>query len=552
MGNFNYTKCLGGLNRIATDRLLSGLRLIFLALVLAVVAYVRVRLLDVPLERDEGEYAYLGQLILKGLPPYLHVYTMKLPGAGIAYALIMSLFGETVHGIHLGLLIVNAANALLVYLLARRLLGKDAASISCAAYATLSLSQSVFGTFAHATHFVVMLSLSSFIALLRWRENERAVFLFVSGVLLGLAVLMKQHAAALVVFAGLYLAWDARKPGISPKRSRGAGYALFLLGACAPYCLVASWMAALGIFHPFWFWTVTYAGKYASELTFFAAWQEFAGAIVIVVLGSQLPIWLLAGVGGITLCTSYGRCTHRAFLFGLALFSFLAVCPGFYFRPHYFIMFLPAVALLAGFAVASWERIISMARPMSALRFIPLFFITAAVGYGFYQEKDYLFFDSPLEVCRSIHGLNPFPESLQIARYLQGHTSSTDTIAVIGSEPEIYFYAGRPAATSYIYMYGLMEKQPFAESMQADMTRQIENARPKYIVMVNTTFSWLESKDSPDLIFRWAARYLPANYETAGIVDILSPTKTVFLWDSQVAGYSPKSDSSVIVYKRKS
>jgi hypothetical protein len=549
--NLKYTKCLRGLNRTATDRLLSGLHLIFPALVLVIVAYVRIRLLDVPLERDEGEYAYLGQLILKGLPPYLHMYTMKLPGVGIAYALIMSLFGETVHGIHLGLLIVNAANALLVYLLARRLLGKDAAPLSCAAYATLSLSQSVFGVFAHATHFVVLLSLSSFIALLRWRESERAVFLFVSGVLLGLAVLMKQHAVMLVLFAGLYLAWDARKPGISAKRSRVVAYALFLLGAGAPYILIASWMAALDIFSTFWFWTVTYAGKYASALTFLDAWQEFTQNIAIVV-GSQLPLWLLSVIGGITLCTSYGRGTHRAFLFGLTLFSFLAVCPGFYFRQHYFIMLLPAVALLAGFAVATSERAISTAKPVSALRLIPLFLFMAAIGYGFYQEKDYLFIDSPLEVSRSIYGLSPFPESLQIARYLQGHTSSTDAIAVIGSEPEIYFYAGRPAATSYIYMYGLMEKQPFAESMQADMIRQIEEARPKYIVMVNTTSSWLESKDSPDLIFRWAARYLPANYEPAGIVDVLSLTKTVFLWDRQVTGYTPKSDSSVIVYKRKS
>jgi hypothetical protein len=215
-------------------------------------------------------------------------------------------------------------------------------------------------------------------------------------------------------------------------------------------------------------------------------------------------------------------------------------------------MFLPAVALLAGLAVASCERVILNARPVSALRFIPLFLFMAAVGCGFYFERDYLFIDTPLEVCRSIHGLNPFPESLPIARYLQEHTSSTDTIAVIGSEPEIYFYAERPAATSYIYMYGLMEKQPFAISMQEDMIRQIEKARPKYIVMVNTTFSWLESKDSPDLIFRWAARYLHANYEPAGIVDIQSPTTTIYLWDRQVAGYSPKSDSSVIVYKRKS
>ena len=71
-------------------------------LVLLVVIWVRVRLLDVPLERDEGEYAYMGQLLLKGIPPYLNVYTMKLPGVSVVYAIFMVLFGQTPFGIHLG------------------------------------------------------------------------------------------------------------------------------------------------------------------------------------------------------------------------------------------------------------------------------------------------------------------------------------------------------------------------------------------------------------------------------------------------------------------
>ncbi len=544
-----FTKYVRCPDRATSDHLLPNLRLIFLALVLVIVAYARIRLLDVPLERDEGEFAYLGQLMLKGFPPYLHVYTMKLPGVGIAYALIMFLFGETVHGIHLGFLFVNAVNALLVYLLALRLLGRDAAPLSCAAYAILSLSQSVLGSFAHATHFVVLFFLASLILILRWREQGRLLLLFVSGVLMGLAVLMKQHAVILAVFACLYLAWDAHESGNMPTRSSFAAYALFLFGVCFPYAIIASWMAALGIFGKFWFWTVTYAGKYASAKTFFDGLHNFISTIVFV-LKPQLPLWLLGGAGGALLCTSHGRGVDRAFLGGLTLFSFLAVCPGYYFRHHYFVTFLPTVALLAGLAVATAERVIARARPGSALRFIPSCLFMAAALYGFYQEKEYLFFDSPLEVSRSNYGVNPFPESLQIARYLREHTAANDTIAVIGSEPEIYFYAGIPAATSYIYMYGLMENQPFADAMQAEMIGQIEKTRPKYIVMVNTPASWLESEGSSDLIFRWAARYLDVKYDPVGIIDILTLTKTVYLWDSQVAGYRPESVSSVVVYKR--
>ena len=46
----------------------------------ALVALVRMRLVDLPLERDEGEYAYAGQLLLQGVPPYELAYNMKFPG----------------------------------------------------------------------------------------------------------------------------------------------------------------------------------------------------------------------------------------------------------------------------------------------------------------------------------------------------------------------------------------------------------------------------------------------------------------------------------------
>src|SRR5882672_6184461 len=94
--------------------------LVILAVLVA--ATVRIRLLDVPLERDEGEYAYAGQLILQGIPPYSLAYNMKFPGTYASYAAIMSIFGQTITGIHLGLLLVNAATVILIFLLGRQLI----------------------------------------------------------------------------------------------------------------------------------------------------------------------------------------------------------------------------------------------------------------------------------------------------------------------------------------------------------------------------------------------------------------------------------------------
>ncbi|MFZ0307381.1 MAG: hypothetical protein WAL89_04350, partial [Candidatus Sulfotelmatobacter sp.] len=94
-----------------------------LLLVIVFFAFVRVRLRDVPLERDEGEYAYVGQLMLQGIPPYKIAFNMKLPGTYAAYAAMMAVFGETASGIRMGLLLVNVAATILVFFLGKYLYG---------------------------------------------------------------------------------------------------------------------------------------------------------------------------------------------------------------------------------------------------------------------------------------------------------------------------------------------------------------------------------------------------------------------------------------------
>ena len=97
-------------------------------IVFGVVLAIRIRLLGIPLERDEGEYAYAGQLMLQGIPPYKLAYNMKFPGTYAAYAAIMSIFGQTIFAIHLGLLLVNAITIALIFLLGRRLMNSTAGS----------------------------------------------------------------------------------------------------------------------------------------------------------------------------------------------------------------------------------------------------------------------------------------------------------------------------------------------------------------------------------------------------------------------------------------
>ena len=111
----------------------------------------------------------------------------------------------------------------------------------------------------------------------------------------------------------------------------------------------------------------------------------------------------------------------------------------------------------------------------------------------------------------------------------------------MGSEPEVFFDARRNSATGYIYTYGMMEPQPLARQMQEEMIREIESARPQYIVFVNVITSWLP-QNGERLIFQWLERYLSANYRRVGVADIVAADHTEYRWDSEAenTSHSPR------------
>jgi hypothetical protein len=512
---------------------------ILIALVILATAIIRIRLLETPLERDEGEYAYAGQLMLQGIPPYELAYNMKFPGTYGAYALIMAIFGQSIAGIHLGFLIVNAGTIVLVYLLGKRLFATAAGVAAGAAYALLSISASVMGTQAHATHFVVAAAIGGTVLLLRGIDTGRSSTLVWSGLLYGIAILMKQHGLLFAGFGGLVLMWTQFRAGWVAMLRK---LALFFCGASLPLAAtgLALWWA--GVFHKFWFWTVTYARDYVLETSFSEGVDTFRSVFPSIV-GPNLAIWIVAAAGLVLIWWRKEDRASATIVTGLLLFSFLAVCPGLYFRGHYFVLMLPAVALLAGAAVDCSQRLLP-----SPIWSYGLF--GAALLVSVLLQQQFLFQMSPLEVSRAMYGPNPFPEAIQVADYIRGHSAKDSRIAVLGSEPEIPFYANRHSATGYIYTYALMEPQPFALTMQNELIHDLETSQPEYVVVVGPNSSWLRTPESPGRIFEWWSTYGTQHYKVVGIADIVSTDHTEYHWDD-VESYRPQSPYPVLVYKRK-
>ena len=517
-----------------------------LAIAIGICIFIRIRLLEFPLERDEGEYAYSGQLMLQGIAPYQLAYSMKFPGTAATYALLMSIFGQTVAGIHLGLLVVNLATSALLFVLGRRMANSTTAGVAAAtSYAVMSVSTSVLGWSAHATHLLMLPVMAGVLLLLRATDRQSDQPLYFSGFLFGLAMLMKQPAAVFILFGAAYLLFAGKQAGLSWKRIVTRAL-IFCASAAVPLLLtgLALWQA--GVFEKFWCWTVTYAREYAtlsSPSNAAAYWR----ATYQMVIG---PRWILYALAGTGLIVAFCKGNRRrgVFLNSFLVFSVLALSRGFYFRPHYFFLILPALALLIGLAVAKLPEFFRGRLSLGRVTILLVFGF--ALAWPMFRESKLLFALSPLSASRFIYGECPFPESMRIGEYLREHTTPEDTIAVLGSEPQIYFFAHRHSATGYLYTYGLMEPQKYAHRMQLEMIQEIETARPKYLVYVVINDSWWPRPDSERLIFTWADTYCAENYSAVGLVNIVAADRTDYYFGN-VPGSLASLKDYILIYERK-
>ncbi|MBU1807948.1 MAG: glycosyltransferase family 39 protein [Candidatus Omnitrophica bacterium] len=518
--------------------------------VVITVSIIKLHLLDIPLERDEGEYAYIAQLLMQGEPLYASAYSMKLPAIYFVYAAVMALFGQTPYGIHMGLLVITAVTIVLVFLLARRMFGSYAGVMAAIAFALLTLGKYTLAF--NIEPLVMLLVLSG--SLIMLSLIGRGGGLLLSGFVFGLAFVAKQHAVFFILFGAFYVLWNDIRIRPIPAARALKRVSLFLVGSTVPFLLVCLYIYACGSFGDFWFWIFKYASKYCSFITFSDGVESFmyvSGKII----GSSPLVWALSGIGLFAGVWSALERDKAVFICGLFVASFLAITPGLYFRHHYFIFLFPALALFAGIAI----RYVSQYLSQRGITGVKLNMIMTGIfilffSISIFQQKNFLFRMDPIEACRDIYNMGPFTESVELARYIENNSGKNSRVIVLGSEPQIYFYLRKIAPVKYIYMYPLLEETPYALAMQASFIKEVESAASEYLICVNVGTSWFNGYVNPDKakpLFDWVNTYPRKFYEVAGAVDMVSRDRSVYVWGPEAKDYRLKGEQYIIIFKRK-
>jgi hypothetical protein len=237
---------------------------------------------------------------------------------------------------------------------------------------------------------------------------------------------------------------------------------------------------------------------------------EILGDVLGWLAPSQLALWRGAAAGLFIPRAAPPRV--RAFLGGQLAAAALGGSVGLHFRPHYFVTLLPALCGLAGLAGgAAAERVLRARRAPAAwlglAALASLALVPVVLG-----DRSFLFAGSPRAVARELYGLNPFPESPAIAEHIARRSQPSDSVLVVGSEPQILFHARRRSATRYILFYPLTGPFPDALARQREALREIDERRPLYVVWVQVAASLLVDEKSERWIFAELSRRLRRDY----------------------------------------
>lgn len=505
---------------------------------LLIACIARLRLLDIPFERDEGVFAYIGQALWGGERLYTDLYDNKLPGLYLVYGLFATVFGVQPWGIHLGAFLWHLVTLAVFFLWLREVLGRDLALAGTGLFALYAASGEVLGFAAHATQLCMLPALLGLWALWRGTIQGRASqagWIFLAGLGAGLAIWVKQQALFYPVFGVLFLGWWfwGRERNTSGSRATGLT-GLYVLGVALPVGLSAAWFAVQGRFDDFWFWTVEISTGERSQAQG-GGWFFFNFYFPKVIF-NWWWVWLSAFIGMYVALRQKESVNLRVVAWLLPL-SLWGVSLGGAFYPHYFVLSLPWLAVCAVLGLEFLVREYRTAgRPMAAV--VVLWPVLAGSGYWFWQSQRAILWRA--------YDNNCFSEMREIGAELKKRSAVTDSIAVVGSEPEVFLYADRRSALSHLFFQGVVQKHARYAQFQQQTREELLGRKPRFVVFPGVQYEYLKN----DPLMKEIVVWLQKEYHPVCVADDISEKQSKITWDPTPEQAIPKTLHWAMVFER--
>jgi hypothetical protein len=419
--------------------------------------------------RDQGIYSVVARTVLEGGMPYRDAWDFKPPGIFVVFAFARVIFGSGEWAIRAVEVIGLGLTGLGLVELTRRYWNDPRIGMLAAVIMTLIHAQLEFWHTAQPESFGGMVTIAALLFAPRPNKETTTRDWFVSGVLFGIAGLLKPPLAGGALIPLLVYAWTNLRAGDSPppwKKTLSALVRPTLLvaaGGLTPILLCVVWFAARGalgdLYRVLFVFTPHYTAlgwkdATVTGMTYYAFTEWFQQ------YGSVPTVGLLLALGfGFTAKEKH----FVVLVLGIIAMHLVGVAMQGKFFPYHYGATWPLTALLAAFGyhqlyaratqrkskIAFWIFVVAIVFCRTAAKDVPGSYLKRTIkrvvmlagGLRDQRTRDEL--ASIAEVNRV--------RNRAVADYLHEKVPNDRAIFVWGFEPQIYDMVNRKSASRYIY-----------------------------------------------------------------------------------------------------
>jgi Dolichyl-phosphate-mannose-protein mannosyltransferase len=510
--------------------------------------FLRWRLIDIPLERDESAYSYLGQRLLEGGRPYIDFYEMKPPLIFVSYAIINLIFGYSASGLHWAALFFTLVNAGLIYAIAKRFYAEKYALLACFCYIILTSNPNSTAVMMSSELIVMAFALGAVVLSIVWKQRQLKSkwMLFGSGFLLALATLTKQTGilfGAIPAFLILHNYWIN-----APKNSRNlVSNTLFIaLGFLLPVVVCAFWLICIGSWKDFVFWNFTYLKMYGSIIKFEDAKIHLNGSFYQA-SKDILLYWLLGLLGIFALFMRNLPLWQRVSIGLMVASGGVPVFLGYRFFLHYWLYFLPIIAILVGHFGYSLLSFLENKNKV----WMGWAFMLMALLYPIKNLNNYWFNKDLGSIVNEMFYGNAFAEDKVLADFLKKRIQPDDSFVALGSEPQFYVYLNQKAPSRHFFSSMLSRNTEHNKIFQQEALSDLLKSKPKYIVFPFIVFSWMLVEDANRTYYNGAWYMMKKDYKIIACAEYKKGQKTTYFMDAAAENHKPSTEEFIYIAERK-
>ena len=523
--------------------------IIFLGLLLIGLIYmvsVQSAYVDFGLDRDEGTYINLGEVLRDGGEMYKDVYSMKPPAIFYSYAAFNTLFGYSGGGLRWSLIIMNAIAALLLFFVGYKWKGPLFGFVSALSYSLFSFNPFVFGFAALAEQYQNVLTIIALVVLQQGITKHKWFLFALGGAILTYSTFFKQNAIFVQVALSVGIFWyyllESKTSAWKP--------ILYYVGGCLITAVIIMLPVVIqGNFNDWIYWNFTYSSLYTSSIPWEKG-QEYLASFFKFTTRFNIWMWVAGALGVIISAIKIKSIAGKIAIVLFFIASILSIFPGSRFYPHYWIYFSPILAVGCGWTFFFLADLLAPKIKLKWSRVLSTVLFLGGLGYVYQQNE--VFFNSPNElyINRRMYGDNPFTETRILGEHLKKRIQKKDEVLLLGSEPQFLTYVGKSMPTPYMFFAHLTKPHERQPSMVQDLQNWAETTKPKYVYFSNHPYSWVMSQGADQAVYHWGSNYVRTNHKVIAVADILPGQAPKIVLGDQAATYQTQSQKWVKIYER--